>query len=174
MDSLALHNAFVTGNIDAICALLGNPPDFPNTQGPDWLGNLLTYAVYWSPVDTVRTLLEMGADATFEADDGFPPLIATTDRRPRDGVDERVEVLRLLLLHGADPNLHGMNDGTALHQVVWKREGWDDHLDAVRVLLEYGADPLLKTRIDDYNSALEDAQAVGAMDLALLLGTAAD
>jgi uncharacterized protein len=51
-----------------------------------------------------------------------------------------------------------MNDGTALHQVVWKREGWDDHPEAVRVLLHYGADPYLKTRIDDCKSALEDAE----------------
>ena len=141
MDSLALHKAFVEGNVEAIRTLLGDPPDFPNTEGPDWLGNLLTYAIFWSPVETVRTLLELGADAAYEADDGFPPLIATVDRRPRDGADERVEVLRLLLQHGADPNRHGMNDGTALHQVVWKREGWSDVADAVRVLLQRRRSP---------------------------------
>jgi hypothetical protein len=49
VSSLALHDAFVEGDIDAIRALLGGPPHFPNTEGPDWLGNLLTYAIYWSP-----------------------------------------------------------------------------------------------------------------------------
>ena len=173
MNDLALHNAFVAGDVETIRKLLGDPPDFPNNEGPDWLGNLLTYAIYWSPVETVRALLEMGADAAYEADDGFPPLIATTDRRPRDGVDDRVQVLRLLLEHGADPNRQGMNDGTPLHQVVWKREAWPDHADAVRVLLEHGADPHLRTRIDDYSSALEDAEAVGAAELVTLMGDTA-
>jgi ankyrin repeat protein len=168
-DSLAIHNAFVRGDIESVRTLLGNPPDFPNTEGPDWLGNLLIYAIFWSPLETVRTLLALGIDATYEADDGFPPLIAVIDRNPRDGRDDRVAITRLLLEHGANPNLHGMNDGTALHQLVWKREAWPDHLEAARVLLEHGADPDLKTRIDDYASALEDAEALGATDLVRLL-----
>jgi len=84
-------------------------------------------------------------------------------------MDERVEVLRLLLEHGADPNERGVNDGTPLHQIVWKRDGWPDHLKAARLLLEFGADPTLRTRIDDFTSALEDAGAVGASQLVALL-----
>jgi ankyrin repeat protein len=168
-DSIALHEAFVRGDIDAIRSLLGDPTEFPNNVGPLWLGNTLVYAIYWSPLATVRELLELGADANYEADDGFPPLIAATDRRPRDGVDDRAAVIGVLLEHGADPNVRGMNDGTPLHQVVWKREGWPGHLDAARVLLAHGADPHLKTRIDDCTSALEDAEAARATELAALL-----
>ena len=32
-----------------------------------------------------------------------------------------------------------MNDGTPLHQVVWKQEGWPDHVEAAQLLLEFGA-----------------------------------
>jgi len=76
----------------------------------------------------VGALLVLGANPRHDPGDGFPPLIALTDRRPRDGVDERVEIMHLLLEHGANPNLRGMNDGTPLHQIVWKREAWPDHL----------------------------------------------
>lgn len=169
--ALELHDAFVRGDVAAIRSLLGDPPGFPNSETPDWLGDVLTYAVYWSPLAAIEELLELGADARRDPGDGFPPLIAATDRRPRDGRDERVEVMRLLLAHGADPNVQGMNDGTPLHQVVWKRDGWADHLEAARVLLEGGADPHVKTRIDDFSSALEDAQAADATALVQLLGS---
>jgi len=169
--ALELHDARSSAATLRRSSLFGDPPDFPNSETPDWLGDVLTYAVYWSPLAAVEELLELGADARHDPGDGFPPLIAVTDRRPRDGRDERVEVMRRLLAHGADPNVQGMNDGTPLHQVVWKRDGWADHLDAARVLLNAGADPHVKTRIDDFSSALEDAQAAGATALVELLGS---
>lgn len=167
--AFALHEAFVAGDVSRIRALLGEPEDFPNSPGPDWLGDLLIYAIYWSPLSTIEELLALGADACVEVDDGFPPLIAATDRDSKAERDDRVEVVRLLLQHGADPNVRGLNDGTSLHHVVWKHQGWSAHLDAVRVLLESGADPHLKTRIDDCTSPLEDAEAMGAPELASLL-----
>jgi uncharacterized protein len=167
-----LHEAFVRGDVDAIRAALGSPPGFPNSQGPDWVGNLLVYAIYWSPLPAVRSLLDLGADATYEGNDGFPPLVAVIDRRSQGGIDDRVEVIRLLLERGADPNLRGVNDGTPLHQVVWKRDRWPASVEAARTLMAFGADPHLRTRIDDCTSALEDAGAVGARDLVEVLRTA--
>jgi ankyrin repeat protein len=167
--SQAVHDTFVSGDVDAIRAAIGNPPDFPKGLTPLWLGDVLVYAIYWSPRATIRELLALGADPNHPTDDGFPPLIAATDRRPQSGVDDRAEVIRLLLEHGADPNIRGLNDGTPLHQVVWKRAGFPAHLDAARALLAYGADPELKTRIDDCTSPLEDAVAADALDLVALL-----
>jgi ankyrin repeat protein len=164
-----LHGAFVRGDVAAIRGFLGNPPDFPNTRTPLWLGDVLVYAIYWSPLATVRELLELGADPNSPTDDGFPPLIAATDRRPRADRDDRVEVIRLLLEYGADPNVRGLNDGTPLHQVVWKRAAWPAYLEAVSVLLAHGADPALKTRIDDCTSPIEDARAAGADVLVAVL-----
>jgi uncharacterized protein len=169
LDDLAVHRAFVDGDIAEIRNLLGAPADFPNAPGPGWLGDILTYAIYWSPLETVRELLELGAEPNVDPGDGFPPLIAVTDRDPRDGLDLRGEIMRLLLEHGANPNVQGMNDGTPLHQIVWKREGWSAHMEAASILLEHGADPEVRTRIDDYSTPIEDAEAVGALDLAHLM-----
>lgn len=166
MADLELHQAFIAGDVAEIRRLLGSPEDFPNGPGPGWLGDILGYAIYWSPVTTIADLLALGADPNVDPGDGFPALIGVTDREPRHGTDDRTEIIRLLLEHGANPNVQGMNDGTPLHQIVWKREGWPDHMRAVETLLAFGADPTLRTRIDDYSSAIEDAEAAGAMDLA--------
>lgn len=169
MDDLALHQAFIVGDVGEIRRLLGSPPDFPNAPATDWIGNVLGYAIYWSPITTIAELLALGADPNFDPGDGFPALIAVTDRQARAGTDDRTEIIRLLLEHGANPNVQGMNDGTPLHQVVWKREGWPDHIRAVETLLAFGADPTVHTRIDDYSSPIEDAEAAGALDLARLM-----
>jgi len=72
-------------------------------------------------------------------------------RRP-----DKLEVLELLLASGADVGQRGVNDWTPLHYAVVERDA-----EAVRLLLAHGADPMLKTRIDDCTSPLEDAEAVG-------------
>lgn len=164
-----IHQAFVDGDVSTIRLALGSPPDFPSTKGPDWLGDVLTYAIYWSPIETVRELLALGADANVDTGDGFPPLIAATDRQPRHGTDDRCEVIELLLEHGADPNVRGMNDGTPLHQAVWKHATWPSHRRAVGLLLGHGADPNLATRIDDCSTPAQDAAAMGAAELAQLI-----
>jgi ankyrin repeat protein len=65
-----------------------------------------------------------------------------------------VEVLARLLDAGADPNQRGLNDWTALHFAVV-----ETNVEAVRLLLARGADRELRTRIDDYETALELARS---------------
>lgn len=48
--------------------------------------------------------------------------------------------------------MRGVNDWTPLHYAVAIRS-----VDAIRLLLAAGANPSLETRIDDYTTALEDA-----------------
>lgn len=158
--STLLHEAFVRGDLDEVRRLLGDPEGFPNGVTPEWLGDVLTYAVYWSSLETVRALLELGADPNVDEGDGFPPLIAAFDRR----ADDRVDVMRLLIRHGAALDVHGMNDGTPLHHAVWH-----DNIEAARLLIAAGADPHAETRIDDYRSALGDAEASGREAIAAVL-----
>ncbi len=165
-----MHRSVVAGDLEELRAALGNPSDFPNTATPLAIGPLLTYAIYHGPLGLVRALLDAGADAAAEAEDGFPPLIAllTTDR------PDRIDVLRLLLAAGADPNTHGLNDWTPLHLVVQS-----DDLAAAEVLVAAGADPRVRTRIDEPTSALDDAQAMAERGrtptvLPLLRAAAAD
>lgn len=150
---MELDRAFRAGDLDAVRDALGDPADFPNCQLPGSLGDHpLVYALYWSPLAFIETLLQLGADANYADDDGFPSLIAvlSTDR------DDRYALIERLLTAGAAIDQRGLNDWTPLHYAVSLRD-----LEAVRLLLSLGADPTLETRIDDYTTPLEDAKAIG-------------
>jgi ankyrin repeat protein len=122
------------------------------------VGPILTYAIYWSPLTFIEELLALGADPNCHDNDGFPPLIAALCKtNPQPGSKPRndvVDVIARLLDAGADPNQRGINDWTALMMAVV-----ETNVEAVRLLLARGADPELRTRIDDYETALDIAKA---------------
>jgi hypothetical protein len=160
--------AFRAGDLDALRAAVGDPALIPNGSLHDAIGWPLVYAIYWSPLAFIRTLVEIGADPNIPVDDGFPPLIAaltktrdTPGSMHRDDVDE---VLRLLLQAGADPNIRGINDYTPLHMAVAER-----NIAAIQMLLDAGADPELATRIDDYETPRQMAEAAGLREIAAML-----
>ena len=146
----AVHDAFVAGDLAALRAALGAPADFPNTMLPfelamgEWP---LIYAIAWSPLTFIETLLGLGASIRPPVTDGFPPLLSALS-------SNRQDVLDLLLRSGADPNERGLFDMTPLHLAVSQR-----NLPAIRSLLAHGADPGLRTRVDDQTTPVEDARA---------------
>ena len=166
--------AFRGTDVAALRAVLGDSTSFPNEPlpvdvfGP--MGSVLEYAIYHSPLPMIRALVESGADLNPPdgTHAGFPPLLATLSKlRTGGGAKARpdaLEILRLLLDAGADPNQRGLNDWTALHMAVAERS-----LEAVRILLDAGADPALRTRIDDCQSPLEDARQANLTGIVLLL-----
>ena len=163
-----IDEAFKLGNLEALRAAVDDPAAVPNGRMLDTIGSCLVYAIYHSPLAFIRTLLEIGADPNAPADDGFPPLIAAlTCTRDEPGANRRTdvdEILRLLLSFGTDPNQRGINDYTPLHMAVAERNAH-----AVQILLDAGADPELRTRIDEYETPLEMAQAVGLDAIAAML-----
>ena len=74
------------------------------------------------------------------------------------------DIIKLLLLFGADPNERGLNDYAPLHMAASER-----NLPAVELLLEAGADPRLRTRIDDCEAPREIAEKAGFHEIAELL-----
>ena len=163
-----IDDAFKKGDLEALRVAVGDPDLVPNGRLPDGIGSCLMYAIYHSPLAFVRTLLEIGANPKLPADDGFPPLIAVLScNRAERGAMKRNDVddiIRLLLSFGADPNQRGINDFTALHMAVAERDAL-----AVHRLLEAGANPDLRTRIDDYETPLDIARAVGLSTIASML-----
>ena len=160
--------AFRAGDLAALRAAVDDPATVPNGVMPPGIGQCLEYAVYHSPLAFIRELLEIGADPRPEDHAGFPPLIAALScSRPAPGSAGRpdvLDVLRVLLELGADPQQRGINDYTALHMAVAKR-----NLPAVALLLEAGADPHLRTRIDDCETPREMAQSAGLDGISALL-----
>ena len=158
-DPLAIHEAYRRGDLDALRAALGDPPDFPNCRGPAGCGEIvLEYAIYHGPLPFIRALLDLGADPDYEDHAGFPSLIAALSARDRA---DRYEILELLLAHGADIRQRGVNDYTPLHYAVSVRD-----LEAIDLLLRHGADPEARTRIDDRATPLEEAEILGLPDAA--------
>ena len=153
----AIDDAYRKGNLDALLVALGDPADFPNSLHPlDLaLGDFpLEYAIYWSPLAFVQTLLDHGANPNYPDRAGFPSLIAalSTDR------SDRLELLRLLLSRGADTAQRGLNDWTPLHYAVNR-----DDVSAIELLLAHGADVNARTRIDDFTTPLEEAEQLNRM-----------
>jgi uncharacterized protein len=165
-DPIALREAYIRGDLEAVKTLLGNPPNFPNCRGADAVGEIiLEYAIYHSPLPFVRTLLELGADPNYGENAGFPSLIAaqSTDRT------QRYEIVELLLAFGADVEQRGVNDYTPLHYAAATND-----LRMVELFLSHGADPNVRTRIDDFTTPLEEAETRGFSSVAQMLRQSAE
>jgi ankyrin repeat protein len=152
-DALALHQAYQRGDLEALKRLLGDPPDFPNCRGPTGVGEIvLEYAIYRSPLAFICVLLEQGADPSYQDHAGYPSLIAALSSDRAD----RCQLIELLLACGADIQERGINDWTPLHYAAET-----DDLEGIELLVAHGADPNARTRIDDYATALEEAEHLG-------------
>lgn len=160
-DSVRIHEAFKRGDLEALMTLLGNPPDFPNCRGPRGVGEIiLEYAIYWSPLAFIRTLLELGADPNYSDHAGFPSLIAALSTNRED----KFEIIDLLLSFHASVQERGVNDYTPLHYAA----SLDDP-QAIDLLLRHGADPHARTNIDDYETPRELAERYGKRKAAAAL-----
>jgi len=165
--SLAIHDAYLRGDLDALKTLLGNPADFPNCMGPPGMGEIiLEYAIYHSPLSFIRELLKVGADPNYGDHAGFPSLIATLSSSERP---DMYEILELLLSFGADIQQHGHNDYTPLHYAAARED-----IRAMELLLSHGADLNARTRIDDYATPLEEMEILGRERAAEFLRKAAE
>ena len=149
---MAIEAALRAGDLEAVRAAFGDTPGFPNVRDPLTWTHLLSLAIHWSPAPLVAQLLDLGADANFEAPDGFPAVYgALSHDRP-----DKIDLMRLLLARGADPNARGINDYTPLHLAVSQCDEA-----AARLLLSHGADPSLRTRIDYCATPIEEAERMG-------------
>ena len=163
--------AFRAGDLAALRASVEDPEVVPNGAAmPLAIGLCLEYAIYHSPLAFVRTLLEIGANPNPDRCDhiGFPPLIAALSAsQSHPGHPARpdaLDIMKLLLEFGADPNQRGINDYTALHMAVNVR-----NLAAVKLLLDAGADAALRTQIDEYETPREMAVSAGLIEIGELL-----
>jgi uncharacterized protein len=157
--SMRLEEALKTGDLEVARAALEDSSGWPNCVDPYTHCTVLSLALGWADVTTVRRLLDEGADPNLAVgDDGFPSLIDVLHHRCRDVPElprgnDCHEVLVSLIQSGADVNARGLNDWTALHFAA----AADDAV-AVKMLLEAGADPVARTRIDDFETPVDVAR----------------
>ncbi|KAL7790394.1 hypothetical protein V8C37DRAFT_178103 [Trichoderma ceciliae] len=130
-------------------------------------GNVLTEAVCEGPVESVRILLNAGADVNAAVKWGIygSALVAAARRFNQYGHEE---VMQLLLDSRADPNLplRGGDYASALEAVVlFEYEVQEVRKTQLHMLLEAGADPTAVLDRGDHGSALAAAAFYGQKDL---------
>src|SRR5690606_15598562 len=122
-------------------------------QQPKDAGGLtaLIFAAREGDLESVKLLLEAGADVNQTSEFGWTALLTATQNR-------YYRLGKYLLEQGADPNIANKNGWNPLYIATDNRniEGGDyptrkpdmDHLEYIELLLEHGADPNLRLALD--------------------------
>jgi len=134
------------------------------TDAVNWAGwTALTFAASTGDLQTVRLLLDRGADVNHVTELGHTPLTLALTRYEESAID----IIRLLIEKGADVNYRQYPaDFTPLMHSVY-RSRFRPNLDAVRLLLDSGADKSIETASGE--SAMSLAQERGNQELIQLV-----
>ena len=150
------------GDIDRVRELLDSGVD-PYSQNDDELTALIV-AAYEGHIEVVELLFNRGIDPNYQNDYGDIPLIYAATGHGQS--DERVDIIKLLLDHGALLNLRDSYGVDALMAAAF-----NGHIEIVELLLNRGANPNIRAHSgdDEGNTALDIAENHGYHEIALLL-----
>jgi len=132
--------------------------------GRDWITN----AIDCGSLESVRWMISKGVNLRFVDCEGYSPLHSCIDR----ALPDKYEMMQLLIDNGADINIGteretmGINSWSPLHMAAARND-----LHAIKILLDNGADRTLKTIIDDYCTAEQEAMILGKHEAAALIRT---
>ena len=133
-------------------------PAARDSEGSSSEGRALHTAIAGGDSETVRILVEGGADVGATNDFGDPALHAAIDGENR-------EIVRILVTAGADVDAKNSFGETALHSAILKGDS-----ESVRILVEAGADVDIADAFGD--SALSRAVHEGNKEILQILSNA--
>ncbi|KAM5356996.1 hypothetical protein ACJZ2D_016721 [Fusarium nematophilum] len=167
-DQTALSIAVTRDDKDLVTLLLSHGADMHRILDKDYhvTGSALNQAVLYGSKDMVSFLLENGAEKNRRVSHVGTPVQAAVS-------ESRLEILKLLLSHGANVCASEGDYGTALHGAI--RPGIDSE-DMVRLLLDHGARRVIDELASAEGSALYEAVATNSSTrlVELLLENGAD
>ena len=146
----AIHDAAKKGDVAAISAALDAGANINESDGT---ATPLYYAVQGAQLGAAKLLIERGADVNTVSIFSDTPLGPAVGRR-------NIELIRLLLEHGANPN-SAMGRQTVLHLAAEK-----GCFDCVKALVEAGADVNAQTSDSQYRTPLHLAKRRGFQEVA--------
>jgi len=132
---LNVHEAAALGRTERLQTLLDEDPARANAFGDDGF-HPLGLACFFGHVDAARLLLERGADVNALSRNEHIQTAAIHASAASEGKDElvRYELAKLVLEHGADPNLP---QGGGFRAIDAARQNGDERVE--QLLLEHGA-----------------------------------
>jgi ankyrin repeat protein len=155
--AISIFEAAATGKINNVIRLLARDPDKVNSYAEDGF-QPLGLACFFGHFDVAEYLLKAGAIVNSKSRNG---LQAAPIQSAAAGGHRKI--VKLLLEHGADPNIREANGFTPLHAAA---QNGDEEL--IRTLLFGGADMTVKS--NNGKTALDLALEAGHDRATLLLG----
>jgi len=155
--AITIFEAAATGKINNVIRLLAREPNLVNAYSEDGF-HPLGLACFFGHVDVAEYLVKAGAGINSRSNNRLKaaPIQSAASRGHR-------KIVRMLLEHGADPNIREQGGYTPLHAAA---QNGDDEM--IRLLLYGGAD--LTIASNNGKTALDLALEAGHEKATLLLG----
>lgn len=157
-----LFQAAQSGDAAKVKDIVTAHPQLANTENQDGL-TPLGYASHFGKAEAARVLLELGADVNAVSHSRIPFIPSNTALHAAIAGERSLEVIKLLLAHGADTAIVDSNGHTCLHSAAFH----DNNLEMIRLLMEHGAD--VHAAAEDGETALALAIRQGHENVANLL-----
>lgn len=132
---VGVFQAAQSGDAVRLKEILTAHPHLANTENGDGL-TPLGYAAHFGNKGAVQVLLEFGAETNAVSHSKISFIPSNTALHAAIAGERNMDVIRLLLGAGANPNLFDSNGHTCLHVAAFH----DDRTDIIDVLVEHGAD----------------------------------
>ncbi|EST54027.1 ankyrin [Brevibacillus panacihumi W25] len=158
----ALFQAAESGDEEQLASLLQEHPALVNAENENGL-TLLGYAAHFGHPDLVKLLLEQGADVNALSHSQISFIPSNTALHAAIAGERNLDVIRLLLEHGAKTDIFDSNGHTCLHTAAFH----DDNEALIELLLVHGAQ--LNARQEGKESPLDLAIAQGNARVEALL-----
>lgn len=129
------------GHAAQLRELLESAPELANTENSEGLYPL-GYAAHFGHADAVQVLLDQGAQVNAISHSNVPYIPSNTALHAALAGERDLDVIRLLLKHGANPNLLDSNGHTCLHVAAYHV---DRGIEIITLLKEHGADVNART-----------------------------
>ncbi|SFE72796.1 Ankyrin repeat-containing protein [Paenibacillus catalpae] len=130
-----LFQAAQSGDAAKVKEMISAHPQLANTENQDGL-TPLGYAAHFGHAEVVREMLELGADVNAVSHSRVSFIPSNTALHAAIAGERSLEVIKLLLAHGADTTILDSNGHTCLHSAAFH----DDNLEMIQLLMEHGAD----------------------------------
>jgi ankyrin repeat protein len=155
-DEPSVFESAALGDVETLHRVLAGSPDAANARAPDGFGPL-GLAAFFGRLEAAEALLKAGADPDTPAANPSRVAPIHSAAAHRDA-PRSLELCRLLLAHGADPNVKQAGGWTPLHQAAAH-----GRMEVVELLLTKGASPAAVS--DDERTPAQMAEAKGHAEI---------